>query len=105
MLSSSPREAHGCFGGNVRDCIMRGGLLSPEASRVTAHDSGPMSIAIPSSQGTYTLYSSPVSRRFAYVVRLSPDSDRRADIPDRQLRARTGREQMQQLHRYSITSS
>src|SRR5262245_21317756 len=45
---------------------------SPRSSRATAHDSGPMWIAIPSSQGTCTLYSSPVSRRFAYLVRSCP---------------------------------
>jgi len=45
---------------------------SPRPSRTTAHDSGPMWIAIPSSQGTCTLYSSPVSRRFAYSVRFTP---------------------------------
>jgi hypothetical protein len=60
---------------------------SPRPSRATAHDSGPMWIAIPSSQGTCTLYSSPVSRRFAYLVRFTPVSDRRADIRNRQLRA------------------
>ena len=38
---------------------------SPRPSRATAHDSGPMWIATPSSQGTCTLYSLPVSRRFA----------------------------------------
>ena len=42
---------------------------SQRPSRATAHDSGPMWIATPSSQGTCTLYSLPVSRRFAYVVR------------------------------------
>ena len=36
-------------------------------SRATAHDSGPMWIATPSSQGTCTLYSLPVSRRLADV--------------------------------------
>src|SRR5207302_8833184 len=45
---------------------------SPRPSRATAHDSGPMWIATPSSQGTCTLYSLPVSRRFAYLVRLPP---------------------------------
>src|SRR5262245_37132425 len=45
---------------------------SPRPSRTTAHDSGPMWIAIPSSQGTCTLYSSPVSRRFAYFFRFTP---------------------------------
>jgi hypothetical protein len=43
---------------------------SPRPSRTAAHDSGPMWIATPSSQGTCTLYSLPVSRRFAYVVGL-----------------------------------
>lgn len=47
---------------------------SPRPSRATAHDSGPMWIAIPSSQGTCTLYSLPVSRRFAHVFRVAPDS-------------------------------
>src|ERR1700716_462387 len=41
-------------------------------SRATAQDSGPMWIATPSSQGTCTLYSLPVSRRFAYVFRNAP---------------------------------
>ena len=36
---------------------------SPKPSRATAHDSGPMRFATPSSQGTCTLYSLPVSRR------------------------------------------
>jgi hypothetical protein len=36
---------------------------SPKPSRAPAHDSGPMWIATPSSQGTCTLYSLPVSRR------------------------------------------
>jgi hypothetical protein len=44
---------------------------SPRPSRATAHDSGPMWIATPSSQGTCTLYSPPVSRRFANVFRCS----------------------------------
>src|SRR5438876_6463260 len=60
---------------------------SPRPSRATAHDLGPMWIATPSSQGTFTLYSLPVSRRFAYLVRFTPVSDRRADIRNRQLRA------------------
>src|SRR5262245_65993984 len=42
-------------------------------------------------------------------VRITPGSGRRADIDGRQVRARTGREQMQQMTRelraYSITSS
>src|SRR4249920_907148 len=63
---------------------------SPKPSRATAHDSGPMWIATPSSQGTCTLYSLPVSRRFAYLVRFTPVSDRRADIRNRQLRATCG---------------
>ena len=50
---------------------------SPWPSRTTAHDSGPMWIATPSSQGTCTLYSLPVSRRFAIRVRCSPNSCRR----------------------------
>src|SRR5258708_35474470 len=41
-------------------------------SRATAHDSGPMWIATPSSQGTCTLYSLPVSRRLADVFRSTP---------------------------------
>src|SRR4029434_4309971 len=44
---------------------------SPQRSRARAHDSGPMWIATPSSQGTCTLYSLPVSRRFAQRVRCS----------------------------------
>src|SRR5205807_2157645 len=60
---------------------------SPRPSRATAHDSGPMWIATPSSQGTCTLYSLPVSRRFAYLVRFTPNSNRRADVPNRQIRA------------------
>jgi len=71
---------------------------SPRPSRATAHDSGPMWIATPSSQGTCTLYSLPVSRRFAYLVRFTPVSDRRADIRNRQLRAKSCREQMQQIN-------
>ena len=47
---------------------------SPRPSRATAHDSGPMWIATPSSQGTCTLYSLPVSRRFANVFRFAPES-------------------------------
>src|SRR4029077_13878801 len=46
---------------------------SPRPSRATAHDSGPMWIANPSSQGTCTLYSLPVSRRFAYRFRSCAD--------------------------------
>jgi hypothetical protein len=64
---------------------------SPRPSRATAHDSWLMWIATPSSQGTCTLYSSPVSRRFANVVRFAPISDRRVEIPDQQLRAMCGR--------------
>ena len=41
----------------------------------------------------------------ANVVRFTPKSDHRADIPDRQLRANSGCAQLQQRHRYSITSS
>src|SRR6266436_3486230 len=55
--------------------------LSP--ARMTASLAAPT----PSSQGTFTLYSLPVSRRFAYLVRFTPVSDRRADIRNRQLRA------------------
>jgi hypothetical protein len=43
-------------------------------SRATAHDSGPMWIATPSSQGTCTLYSLPVSRRLADIFRSSADN-------------------------------
>src|ERR1700752_2702844 len=50
---------------------------SPRPSRATAHDSGPMWIATPSSQGTCTLSSLPVSRRFAYVFRNAADSCRK----------------------------
>src|SRR6478672_4044069 len=46
---------------------------SPRPSRATAHDWGPMWIATPSSQGTCTLYSLPVSRRFAYRFRSCAD--------------------------------
>ena len=60
---------------------------SPRPSRATAHDSGSMRFATPSSQGTCTLYSLPVSRRFAYVVRYSPHRDRCVDVVFRQLRA------------------
>src|SRR5712672_3731374 len=67
---------------------------SPRPSRATAHDLGPMWIATPSSQGTFTLYSLPVSRRFAYLVRFTPVSDPKSDIQNRQLRATSGREQM-----------
>ncbi len=48
---------------------------SPRPSRATAHDSGPMWIATPSSHGTCTLYSPPVSRRFANVFRFAPEAD------------------------------
>jgi hypothetical protein len=47
---------------------------SPRPSRATAHDSGPMWFANPSSQGTCILYSLPVSRRFANVFRFAPES-------------------------------
>jgi hypothetical protein len=53
---------------------------SPRPSRATAHDSGPMWIATPSSQGTCTLYSLPVSRRFAYVCRSTSDSCRKRAV-------------------------
>src|ERR1700732_783688 len=46
---------------------------SPRPSRATAHDSGPMWIATPSSQGTCTLYSLPVSRRFSAVGTVITD--------------------------------
>src|SRR6476661_4037274 len=78
---------------------------SPRPSRATAHDLGPMWIATPSSQGTFTLYSLPVSRRFAYLVRFTPVSDRRADIRNRQLRAKNGHMQCSKPQCYSITSS
>ena len=45
---------------------------SPRPSRATAHGSGPMWFATPSSQGTCTLYSLPVSRRFANVFQFAP---------------------------------
>src|ERR1700675_751346 len=54
---------------------------SPRPSRATAHDSGPMWIATPSSQGTCTLYSLPVSRRFAHVFRIASDSCRKRAVP------------------------
>jgi hypothetical protein len=44
---------------------------SPRPSRAPAHDSGPMWIATPSSQGTCTLYSLPVSRRLAQDFRFA----------------------------------
>src|SRR5262249_25978692 len=56
---------------------------SPRPSRAPAHDSGPMWIATPSSQGTCTLYSLPVSRRFANVFRFAPESEIVADIGGR----------------------
>src|SRR4029453_15215892 len=56
---------------------------SPEPSRATSHDSGPMWIATPSSQGTCTLYSLPVSRRFANVSGFSPKADLRASMSTR----------------------
>ena len=59
---------------------------SPRPSRAPAHDSGPMWIATPSSQGTFTLYPLPVSRRFAYVVRFCPKSRHRCCVPVRPLR-------------------
>jgi hypothetical protein len=64
--------------------------LSP--ARMTASLAAPT----PSSQGTCTLYSLPVSRRFAYVVRFCPKSRHRCCVPARPLRAKSGREQMQQ---------
>jgi hypothetical protein len=48
---------------------------SPRPSRTAAHDSGPMWIATPSSQGTCTLYSLPVSRRFAERVSFASEAD------------------------------
>src|SRR5262245_14829723 len=69
---------------------------SPRPSRATAHDLGPMWIATPSSQGTFTLYSLPVSRRFAYVVRFSPDSRHKRAVPALPIRAKSGSEQSQQ---------
>src|SRR5207253_7541023 len=78
---------------------------SPRPSRATAHDLGPMWIATPSSQGTFTLYSLPVSRRFAYLVRFTPVSDRRADIRNRQLRAKLGPSGRFRIDPYSTTSS
>jgi hypothetical protein len=50
---------------------------SPRPSRAPAHDSGPMRIATPSSQGTCTLYSLPVSQRLAYVFRSTPNCGHR----------------------------
>jgi hypothetical protein len=80
---------------------------SPEPSRATSHDSGPMWIATPSSQGTCTLYSLPVSRRFANVVRFSPQSGHRELASVCPFSAKSCREQMQQINAcaYSITSS
>jgi len=48
---------------------------SPSTSRCTAHDSGPVWFAMPSLQGTCTLYSLPVSRRTR--CRFEPHIDRR----------------------------
>jgi hypothetical protein len=50
---------------------------SPRPSRAPAHDSGPMWIATPSSQGTCTLYSLPVSRRTQMFSGLPPEADLR----------------------------
>ena len=50
---------------------------SPRPSRAPAHDSGPMWIATPSSQGTCTLYSLPVSRRTQMFSGLAPKADLR----------------------------
>ena len=50
---------------------------SPKPSRATAHDSGPMWIAAPSSQGTCTLYSLPVSRRTQMFSGWPPKADLR----------------------------
>ena len=67
---------------------------SPRPSRATAHDSGPMWIANPSSQGTCTLYSLPVSRRTQMFSAVPPTADvgRRggqvSSVPDRSLRPR-----------------
>jgi uncharacterized protein YfaA (DUF2138 family) len=63
---------------------------SPEPSRATSHDSGPMWIATPSSQGTCTLYSLPVSRRFANVFRFAPEGGQIADVSVRPLRGTNG---------------
>jgi hypothetical protein len=64
---------------------------SPRPSRATAHDSGPMWIATPSSQGTCTLYSLPVSRRFAYVFRNGPASCRKRTVPALTINPRPGK--------------
>ena len=53
---------------------------SPRPSRAPAHDSGPMWIATPSSQGTCTLYSLPVSRRTQMFSGLPPKADLRSAL-------------------------
>ena len=50
---------------------------SPTPSRVSAHDSGTVWFARPSLGETCTLYSLPVSRRFADVFRSSPKNGHR----------------------------
>jgi len=77
---------------------------SPRPSRATAHDSGPMWTANPSSQGTCTLYSLPVSRR-THKISASPQQPTFARTRRAPLRAITGREPPQQSRLYSITSS
>jgi hypothetical protein len=63
---------------------------SPTPSRATAHDSGPMWIATPSSQGTCTLYFLPVSRRFAYVFRNAYVSCRKRAVAELTISANIG---------------
>src|SRR5713226_8138396 len=65
---------------------------SPRPSRATAHDSGPMWIATPSSQGTCTLYSLPVSRRLAHVFRFAPELGHCPVQSALRIRAKTGRD-------------
>src|SRR4029077_4124722 len=83
---------------------------SQRPSRATAHDSGPMWIATPSSQGTCTLYSLPVSRRFAYGFPNAhnlPVSRQAPDDGDRPASNRTGpRDSLNRLtqgHVWSVT--
>src|SRR5712671_4111656 len=73
------RQMHG-FGTQNRNLSRLNGWpmrppvnASPKPSRATAHDSGPMWIANPSSYETCTLYSLPVSRRFAYLFQIAPN--------------------------------
>src|SRR5712691_8353352 len=61
-------------------------------SRATAHDSGPMWIATPSSPGTCTLYSLPVSRRLAHVFRFAPELGHCPVQSALRIRAKTGRD-------------